>query len=433
MSLALSTPIFDAERLRIYPRMAVAIYIAAAIGVVATSVSMIDIFGKPLGYDFITFWAASHLTLGGDAAAAFDVKRIFAAERLAVPAGDSIFLWHYPPTYQLLVAPLALLPYIAAYVVFVGAGVAAYVLTLDRLLDERIAMGRDAIFLIAAFPGAFICVFHGQNSLYSAALFVAGLLAMERGRPWLAGIALGLLAYKPQLGLLIPVALIASRQWRVFFSTGITATGFAALATLVLGPDLWLAFLKNAPLVREIMEEGYLPWHKMPSAFIFFRYLGVSPLLSYALQVTTALAAATCVAMVWRRCGASRLAWAVLISATLLILPYTFDYELAIAGVVLIILASDMTARGATRFERVSLVGLYVMPILVAPVAEATHIQIGFLALIFTLALAVRRVYLAVPEPLAPAKATPCFSGPNQASKASTTATVPATDASAML
>lgn len=384
-------PLFDAERLRVYPRMAVAAYLAAAVLIVATATSMIDVFAKPLGYDFITFWAASHLTLGGEAAAAFDVKRIFAAEQAAVAANESIFLWHYPPTFQLLVAPLALLPYVVAFLAFVGASLAAYVLALRKLLDARVASGRDAVFLLIAFPGVFICVFHGQNSLYTAALFAGGLLAMERGRPYLAGLALGLLAYKPQFGLLIPVALIAAREWRVFFSTGAVALGFAGLATLILGPDLWVAFLKNGPVLREVMETGWLPWHKMPSAFVFLRYLGVPEGFSYAAQGLTALVAVACVAIVWRRLGATRLSWAVLISATLLVPPYIFDYELAITGVVLVILASDMARRGATRFEKIALVALFVMPGVLASFVEHTHLQIGFPALLFLLCLSMKR------------------------------------------
>jgi hypothetical protein len=380
--------------MRVYPRMAVAVYIVAAIIIVVTATSMIDLFGKPLGYDFITFWAASHLTLGGDAAAAFDAHRILTAERIAVPASDSIFLWHYPPTYQLLVAPLALLPYGAAFLAFVGASIAAYVLTLRKLIDKRVVTSRDAFFLIVAFPGAFICILHGQNSLYSAALFAGGLLAMERGRPYFAGFLLGLLAYKPQLGLLIPVALIASRDWRVFFSTGATALGFAALATLVFGPDLWQVFFKDMPLVREIMEAGLLRWEKMPSAFIFFRYLGLPVLLSYALQAMTALGAAACVAFVWRR-GTSRLAWAVLVPATLLVTPYTFDYELAMLAIPLIILANDMVAQGAKRLEKIALVSLYVFPAVLAPIAEHTHFQIGFPMLLLALVLSVRRTVAA--------------------------------------
>jgi hypothetical protein len=187
------------------------------------------------------------------------------------------------------------------------------------------------------------------------------------------------------------VALIAAREWRLFFSTGAVALGFAGLATLILGPELWLVFIKNGPVLREVMEDGLLPWHKMPSAFIFLRYLGTPEGFSYAAQGLTALGAAACVAIVWRRLGATRLSWAVLISATLLVPPYIFDYELAITGVVLIILASDMIKRGATRFEKIALVAFYIMPGVLAPFVEHTHLQIGFPALLFLLYMSMKR------------------------------------------
>jgi hypothetical protein len=431
MNLPGPEPFFDRERLRVYSRLIVFIYIVAASALVVTSTAMIDRFAKPLGYDFITFWAASHLTLAGEAAAAFDTHRIFAAEQAAVPANTSIFLWHYPPTYQLLVMPLALLPYIAAFLVFVGATLLAYVLVLRRFIDERIADSREAVMLLLAFPGTFICVFHGQNALLSAVLFGAAILAAERGRIWCAGLALGCLAYKPQLGVLIPIALVASGQWRLFFAIGASALGFVAISTLVLGPDLWLVFIRNMPLVREIMEAGFLPWHKMPSAFVFFRYLGVSEPIAYGAQLLTMVGAAASVALVWSRCGVTRISWAVLIAATLLVPPYTFDYELAIAGLALALLASEMARRGASRREKAALVFIFAAPALLAPVAQATHVQIGYPALLLLLALCVRQAYSAGAFADRP-KTTPRFSVPSEASNASTTATTPATSASAM-
>ncbi len=421
--------LFDADRLRVYPRMAIAAYVAAVIGIVVTSVSMIDFFGKPLGYDFITFWSASHLTLQGDAAAAFDFRRLFAAQQLAVPATTSIFLWHYPPTFQLLAAPLALMPYGLSFFVFVGASLVAYVLTLRPLFRLGDLPPRELTLILLAYPGLFICAFHGQNSLLSAACFAGAMLAHRKGRVWIAGAALGMLAYKPQLGLLIPVALAAAGEWRLFFATGIAAAIFAGVSTLVFGVDLWFVFAKNASLVGEIMEEGMLPWSKMPSAFIFFRHFGVPAQFAYVLQGATALGAAASVALVWRRVGAKPLAWAALVTATLLVPPYTFDYEFAIMGLPLVLLASDMSARGATRAEKIALLFLYIMPIFVAPFAQATHVQIGFPALLLLLAMAVRGAYREASAP----KATPFFSTPNQASAASTMATPPATEASARL
>ena len=399
MSLPLS--LFDPVRLRVYPRLAVALYIIAAIAMIASATAMIDVFGKPLGYDFITFWGASHLTLAGEPLAAFDFGRILQAEQLAVPANTQVFLWHYPPVYQMFVAPLALLPYGLSWLVFVGAGLAFYVATVRPLFVENFAPKADVVFLLLAFPGAFICVFHGQNSLYSAAIFAGGLLLLERGRPYLAGLVLGLLIYKPQLGLLLPLAFLVSGQWRALIATGASAIAICGLSALLLGSELWFTFVANAPVVREVMEQGMLPWAKMPSAFVFLADLGVPLAVAYGAQLLVALAAAASVAFVWWRQGPVRLSWAVLIVATLLVPPYTFDYEFAILAPVLAILVSDMGTRGATWRERVGLVVLYVLPLVVAPFAQATHLQIGFLLLVLALVMATRRALsLSSPAPL---------------------------------
>lgn len=391
MSAPQTASLFDAERLRVYPRIAVIAYAGIALMLVLSARDMIDPFGKPLGYDFITFWAASKLTLMGEPQAAFDMQRIFEAQRMAVPAGDSIFLWHYPPTFQLLAAPLALVPYVLSYFLFMGLTLAAFLLTLRRFIDPRLASGWNAIVLLVALPGVFLTLFHGQNSLLSAAIFAGALLAFEDKRPFAAGLILGLLAYKPQLGLLIPIVLVLSGQWRVFLGASVSVLLFAGLSLLVFGTGLWFVFLENAPLVRRIMEEGVLPWHKMPSAFVFLRYLHVPESIAYAGQALTALAAAASAAYVWWKAGPSRLAWAVLIVATLLLPPYLFDYEFALLALPLILLANDMLERGATRFEKAALLMFFALPLVVGPFAQQTHVQIGFPMLAMMLALCVRR------------------------------------------
>ena len=56
----------------------------------------------------------------------------------------------------------------------------------------------------------FVNVGHGQNGFLTAALLGGALHWLDR-RPWLAGVLIGCLAYKPQFGVLIPVALLAGR------------------------------------------------------------------------------------------------------------------------------------------------------------------------------------------------------------------------------
>ncbi|HLY67452.1 MAG TPA: hypothetical protein VKU60_18085, partial [Chloroflexota bacterium] len=123
------------------------------------------------------------------------------------------------------------------------------------------------------------------------------------------------------------------------------------------------------------------------------RWLGLPQSAAYVGQIAVALSAAAAVFVAWRRDGPSLLAGAVLISAALLVWPYIFDYELAILAVPLTILATDMSCRGAERWERLSLLILYFAPLLTTGIAKFTHLQLGFAELLGVLLLSCRRAF----------------------------------------
>ena len=282
------------------------------------------------------------------------------------------------------------MPYPIAFFVFVGLGFALYLFTCRPLLNQP-----NPYWLLAAFPPALICVYHGQNSLYSTALFAGAALASEkgaRGALW-AGLFIGLMAFKPQLALLVPLALVAAGQWRIFVAATIATLGFCALATAALGVGLWQAFLANLTVVRMIFEDGDLPWGKIPSAWVFFRYLGVGAEGAYVLQGLTALGAAMIVVFVWRRAGMTRMSWAVLVIAGLLVPPYIFDYEMTMLAVPFAILMSDMAARGASQSEKLTLIAIIVLLPIASYFAQVTHVQLGFPLLLAALWLSVRRCF----------------------------------------
>src|SRR5258708_23754680 len=132
--------------------------------------------------------------------------------------------WLYPPIFLFVVTPLALLPYPIALAVWQGASFALYLAVIATILrpirnDHTIA--RLWLIVAAAFPACFVNLGHGQNGFLSAGLFGAA-LAMLAPRPVLSGVLFGLLAYKPQIGLLIPVALMAAGQWGPFLAAGVT-------------------------------------------------------------------------------------------------------------------------------------------------------------------------------------------------------------------
>ena len=374
-----------ASRLTVYPRIFLAVFIMSASGWMLLSQDMLDPQGKPIGYDFITFWSASQLSLGGEPAAAFDAAKLFEVEQATVPGIDKPFLWHYPPTFQLVTLPLALVPYIFSYLIWASLTLLAFVLVIAKL-----APSPRTIWIALAFPGTYINFLQGQNGFLTAALFGGAVLCLEK-RPILAGILIGLLSYKPHLGLLIPLALICGRQWTAFISAAVTTVIFALVATLAIGTESWVAFWNDIPVVRLVVEQGLLPWTEMPSLYTALRLVGLSDVPAYVAQLCLALAVAVAVALVWLRRVPTPVAAAVLVSGTLLVTPYSFNYDLTLLAVPMALLAWDGYRHGWLRGEREVLVLIWLLPLVMAPIAIVTSIQVGFLGLVAMFAIALRR------------------------------------------
>ncbi len=372
-------------RLAAYPRIVLAVCLASAAAWLASSTDLLDPRGQAIGYDFITFWAASLLALGGEPAAAYDLQRLFAAEAHAVPGLGGGYSFHYPPTFLLVILPLALLPYLVAYAAFVAATGAAFAAVMRRIVDDR-----RALLLIAAFPGVYVNAMHGQNGYITTALLGGALLALDR-RPVLGGALIGLMAYKPHFAMLMPVALLVSRSWRAIAAAAVVAVAFTALSTAVLGTDALAAFLRVSPWVREQVESGNLPWHKMPTVFAAARLLGAGVLASYAVQAIAAAIAVAGLVAVWRRQAPLALRGAMLIVATMLATPYMFDYDMVMLALPIAWLAVDGLARGWLPYEREVLVAAWLAPLPAPNVALLAHVQIGPLVAAALFAIILRR------------------------------------------
>jgi len=372
--------------LRLAWATAVVLYIVAAAGWIARSRQLVAQGLEPVGHDFLAFWSASHVALHQAPADAYSAAAIVAAHQLAYPALSGYFPWIYPPTFLLVVLPLALLPHLVAYAAFVAATFAAYVAAL-----RRIAPTAAAAMLIAAAPATFANATHGQNGFLTAALLGAAALLLDR-RPALAGVAIGLLAYKPHWALLLPVALAASGRWRTFAAAAATAAGFLLASAAVLGLGTFDGFWRILPLMRRVTEDGLIPWSYMPTVFSAVRLGGGGVAAAYAAQAAAAAAAVAAVAWLWRRPAPSGLQWAGTIAATVLATPYLFDYDLAAMGIALALVIREGWRTGFLDGERAVLLLVWLVPLVGTLLAETTAVQAGPAAMAAFLALVVRRV-----------------------------------------
>src|SRR5271166_4838018 len=92
-----------AERARAWCRLLAVISLATAVIWIGLSQGGIDRAGKPLGTDFVSFWTAAHLALGGDAAAAWQPATHGAAEKALFPtAAPGYYAFFYLPVALLL-------------------------------------------------------------------------------------------------------------------------------------------------------------------------------------------------------------------------------------------------------------------------------------------------------------------------------------------
>jgi hypothetical protein len=271
--------------------------------------------------DFISFWAAARLALDGHPAAAWDI-----AAHKAVQDGlrqfTGLMSFAYPPPFLLMLLPFGLLPYVLAAPVWIAGSYAALFGAARRLLP-------DSGWLIAAFPPVLLNGIVGQNGMLTAALFIAGALALPK-RPFLAGLLLGCLVIKPQLALLLPFALAAGREWRAFAGAACSSLGLLLLALLAFGSQAYAAMFEIAPFYSRIAADGLSGWHKMASVYASLRLAGLPATLAWAGQGAAALAAAALVCAIWRRDLETPAKVAALAAGSMLVSPYLYIYDMVL-------------------------------------------------------------------------------------------------------
>jgi arabinofuranan 3-O-arabinosyltransferase len=375
--------------------------IARSFVAVAAAIYLYDLFqqthdhftngmGRPFGDDFINFWSGAYLAVHGHATQVYDPAAFHAFQQSVVGGALEGYLYIYPPVLLVLTAPLGLVPYIPALVLWLSAGWFAFYRALCLALP-----GRGALLLALATPAVFINTIAGQNGTWTAALFGGGLGLLNR-RPMLAGGLLGLLVFKPQLAILIPVALAAGRHWRALAAAAVTAAALLAVSALWFGTDIWINYIRLVELLRRlILEEGTGVWYRFVSVFVAARRLGVPVETTYLVQGIATVLAGIAVALVWFRDAPAGIKNAVLLLGTCLATPFLQDYDLVFGALAVAWIWQASTASAtalADNSERALIYssGLFLLlPLFAASLAHITGLSFGplFIVPIFVVTL----------------------------------------------
>jgi len=356
-----------------------------------------DPLGRPVGTDFVSFWTVSWALLHDQTQSIYRPDLLAALERTVEEGANSFYAWLYPPIALLIVYPLALLPYLWSLFVWLAAGTAFYLSALWRIVPRPLTL-----WLGLAFPAFLINIEHGQNAFLTTAMISWALLLLS-SRPGWAGIMIGLLTFKPQLGLLVPLALIAGRQWRALAAATLTAMTLMGATVFLFGAHIWAEYLGVMPLARDVLDAGLVPTYKMQSVYAALRLLGASVVAAYAAQMLVTVASALIVLWIWRQRADQDLKNAALLLATLLATPFLLDYDLMYLAPVIAWLATAAMRSGPLPWERIALAGACLDPLIARVFGQSTHVvltpAIAF-ALLFVVIRRIRAQSLPHPDSL---------------------------------
>jgi hypothetical protein len=278
-----------------------------------------------LGRDFLNLWMYGHAVLDADPARFYDLATYNAELAKLLGPGYPGQNWPNPPTALVVMAPFGLLAYFPALIAwFVASFLAFYLAGRREVADAR------TLVVILVSPAALLCVLSGQSSLLTTAALLAIFASLDR-RPVVAGVLIGLLTVKPQLGVLFPFALIASGRWRVFLWAAMTAVVLFAISVAVGGPESWHDYIAKAlPLQREVLRDPAgtaVPFQS--SIFMSVRGL-VGNRAGEMIQLAFAVAAVAAVAAAfrYRKGGDARQLQALFLAGTASASPYLGSYDL---------------------------------------------------------------------------------------------------------
>jgi hypothetical protein len=375
--------IFSARRLQAYGCVLATVYTVLLFGLFKAGAWIVDSRGVPVYSDFIDPWLAGVQALHANTALLYNPDEFLKLQETLVGPKDYFYPnWPYPPTFFFVLIPFAMLPYVYAFVAWDLITLIGCIAVVHRIVRER-----AAIALALASPFTAWTLFAGQNGFLWAALLGASLLLLER-RPMLAGALIGCLTWKPQFGILLPLALAAAKEWRAFASAGMTAVFLAGASIAAFGIAAWEAFPRElASQAGEIFDRaGRENWGYIQTVYGLVRTLHGGAALAWTAQGVTTAGGATIVWLVWRSTARYSLKAATLSAATLIATPYAYATDLAAIVIPAAFLAADQLQCGLWRGEQTLMLALFGASLVILATAGSTPlgpvIMFGLLAVI---------------------------------------------------
>jgi hypothetical protein len=347
---------------------------------------LLDRAGNLKGTDFLHFYILGSLALAHRGADFYNMRAQSELAAQRVPAAAGIrYLPLYPPQVSILFAPFARLSYLWALVLWLTFGALIYGLccyAIWRACPSLRNHGFSVLILALAFPAFWHLIAWGQTSALALACFTLAYFALRAKREFLAGLALGCLIFKPQLGVAVAIVFLITLRWKVIAGALLSALAQLCVAGTYYGPGPlreWIRMLLNSPHLLPLLEPKIYQTHCLRT---FWTMLVPWPPASFALYVITALLVAGLTLACWRSSLPLSLRYSSLLFSTVLLAPHLTVYDLVILAPAFLLISDWIASQPDNATPRLQLL-LYLafaLPLL-GPLARWTHLQLSVLVM----------------------------------------------------
>lgn len=351
-----------------------------------TAPGLRDRFGFLKGTDFLHFYTLGHLALAHRGDLLYDLRAQAALMANLVPqSAGRVFVPLYAPQVSLLFVPLARLPYLWAFTVWTIFNVAVYFLCCYAIWKRcRNLCGNGAtVFVLAlAFPGFFHLVVWGQSSALALVCFTLAFLALRDHRDFLAGLALGMLICKPQLGLAAAFLFLLTARWKILLGGILGAFAQLSIGWCYYGAGVMRSYAHALWHLRDIYPLIEPRPYQNDSLLSFWSMLLPWPTLALWTYLASALIVLAITIAYWKSSASLELRFSALLLASILLAPHATVYDLVILAPAYLLIADAMLPDS----RRVAWLLYLSFPVfLLAPLARVTHVQWSVLVIVVLL------------------------------------------------
>jgi hypothetical protein len=349
-------------------------------------------YPDPFG-DFFALWSYAKIASTHSAADLYDLATLHARQVALGMAPHEQNPFPYPPTFIALLWPLSLLPYGVAYLVWTIGTLALFAWAVWATCS-RLPL---SILGVIIAPTSVVTIASGQSGFLAAAMIIAG-IRLAGSKPILSGILIGILSYKPQLGLLVHFALASAGLWSAFGVACATVMGLAVVATFAFGWDIWSAWISMLPTYADMFDRDTVGLKFMPTVVANLKMAGFPLPMAKGVQLLAAIIVTVLVSGCFRR-NPTRLAAAALLVGTFLATPHAFVYDMPmITAAMALFIEARLEANPVFSLAEILILVLALMfPVLMVTSVDLLNLPVSFVALLLLFGLIVRHERRRIP------------------------------------